>query len=148
VTTVRASTIRPVVFGLGDGLVSLLGAVWFLSGHPTLVLGAAVSGGITSAISMAGFDALSDSDRSVRESCTLGLATGVGCALPAVPYAVLHGAAAVTVSVVICAALAVLIALIRPNRSRALSLLEVLGVVALAFAAVIVCGLFLPGGAA
>ena len=144
----KASLIRPVVFGLGDGMVSLLGAVWFLSGHPGLVLGAAISGGVTSAVSMAGFDSLSDSDRSVRESCTLGAATGVGCALPAVPYAILHGVAAVAVSVVICAALAVLIALIRPNRSRALSLAEVLGVVALAFAAVIVCGLFLPGGAA
>ena len=139
---------RPVVFGLGDGLVSLLGAVWFLSGHPTLVLGAAVSGGVTSAVSMAGFDSLSDSDRSVRESCTLGLATGVGCTLPALPYGFLGGPAAVAVSVVICTALAVLIALIRPNRGRVLSLVEVLGVVALAFAAVILCGLFLPGGAA
>ena len=138
---------RPVIFGLGDGMVSLLGAVWFLSGHPTLVLGAAISGGVTSAVSMAGFDSLSDSDRSVRESCTLGLATGVGCALPAVPYAILRGGAAVGVSVTVCAALAVLIAVIRPNRSLALSLAEVLGVVALAFAAVIVCGLFLPGGA-
>jgi VIT1/CCC1 family predicted Fe2+/Mn2+ transporter len=145
---VKTSTIRPIVFGLGDGLVSLLGAVWYLSGHPTLVLGAAISGGITSAISMAGFDALSDSDRSVRESCTLGLATGVGCALPAVPYAIWHGVAAVAVSVAVCAGLAVLIAVIRPNRSLALSLAEVLGVVALAFAAVIVCGLVLPGGAA
>jgi VIT1/CCC1 family predicted Fe2+/Mn2+ transporter len=145
---VKASLARPVIFGLGDGMVSLLGAVWFLSGHPALVLGAAVSGGVTSAISMAGFDSLSDSERSVRESCALGLATGVGCTLPAVPYALLHGAPAVAVSVVICAALAVLIALIRPNRSRILSLAEVLGVVALAFAAVIVCGLFLPGGAA
>lgn len=129
-------------------MVSLLGAVWFLSDHPALVLGAAVSGGLTSAVSMAGFDALSDSDRSVRESCTLGLATGVGCALPAVPYAILHGAAAVAASVAVCAALSVLIALIRPGRSRALSLAGVLGVVALAFAAVIVCGLVLPGGAA
>jgi VIT1/CCC1 family predicted Fe2+/Mn2+ transporter len=129
-------------------MVSLLGAVWFLSDHPALVLGAAISGGVTSAVSMAGFDSLSDSDRSVRESCTLGAATGVGCALPAVPYAFLHGAAAVGVSVAVCASLAVLIALIRPNRSRALSLAEVLGVVAVAFAAVIVCGLFLPGGAA
>jgi VIT1/CCC1 family predicted Fe2+/Mn2+ transporter len=144
----RSSLVRPVCFGLGDGMVSLLGAVWFLSGHPTLVLGAAISGGVTSAISMAGFDSLSDSKRSVRESCTLGAATGVGCALPAVPYAILHGAAAVVASVVICAALAVVIAMIRPNRGKVLSLAEVLGVVALAFAAVIACGLFLPGGAA
>ena len=145
---VKASLVRPVVFGLGDGMVSLLGAVWYLSGHPALVLPAAISGGVTSAVSMAGFDALSDSDRTVRESCTLGAATGAGCALPAVPYAILHGTAAVAASVTVCAALAVIIALMRPNRGKVLSLAEVLGVVALAFAAVILCGAVLPGGAA
>lgn len=144
----RRSLARPVIFGVGDGMVSLLGTVWYLHGHPSLVLPAAISGGVTSAVSMAGFDALSDSTRSVAESCTLGVATGVGCMLPALPYGILHGAAAVAASVVTCAALAVIIALIRPNRGRLLSLVEVLGVVALAFAAVIACGLFLPGGGA
>lgn len=138
---------RPIIFGIGDGMVSLLGTVWYLSGHPALVLPAAISGGVTSAVSMAGFDSLSDSTRSVAESCALGAATGLGCMLPALPYAVLHGAAAITSSAVICTALAVIIALIRPNRSRALSLIEVLGVVAVAFAAVITTGLFLPGSA-
>lgn len=144
----RRELARPVIFGLGDGMVSLLGTVWYLSGHPSLVLPAAISGGVTSAVSMAGFDALSDSTRSVAESCALGLATGLGCALPALPYGLFRGAAAVASSVVICVALAVVIALIRPNRSRALSLAEVLAVVALAFGAVIGCGLLLPGGAA
>jgi hypothetical protein len=147
-TAPRHSFARPVIFGVGDGMVSLLGTVWYLSGHPSLVLPAAISGGVTSAVSMAGFDSLSDSTRSVAESCTLGAATGLGCTLPAVPFGVLHGAAAVAGSVAVCATLAVAIALIRPNRSRALSLAEVLGVVALAFAAVITCGLFLPGSAA
>jgi VIT1/CCC1 family predicted Fe2+/Mn2+ transporter len=144
---VKESLARPVIFGIGDGMVSLLGTVWYLSGHSALVLPAAISGGITSAVSMAGFDALSDSARSVRESCMLGAATGLGCALPAVPYAIFHGAAAVAASIVVCAALAIVIALIRPNRGKILSLLKVLGVVAVAFGAVIVCGLFLPGGA-
>jgi hypothetical protein len=48
----------------------------------------------------------------------------------------------------VCVTLAVVIALIRPSRSKFISLAEVFGVVAVAFAAVIVCGLFLPGGAA
>jgi VIT1/CCC1 family predicted Fe2+/Mn2+ transporter len=138
---------RPVIFGVGDGMVSLAGTVWYLHGHPALVLPAAISGGITSAISMAGFDALSDSTRSVAESCALGAATGVGCMLPALPFAALHGAAAIGASAAVCAVLAVIIAMIRPNRSRTLSLVEVLGVVALAFGAVIGIGLFLPGSA-
>jgi VIT1/CCC1 family predicted Fe2+/Mn2+ transporter len=144
----RREFARPVIFGVGDGMVSLLGTVWYLSGHPALVLPAAISGGVTSAVSMAGFDALSDSTRSVAESCTLGAATGLGCMLPALPYGVFHGPAAVAASAVVCVALAVVIALIRPNRGRVLSLVEVLGVVALAFGAVITCGLFLPGGTA
>lgn len=139
---------RPVIFGVGDGMVSLLGTVWYLSGHPALVLPAAISGGVTSAVSMAGFDSLSDSTRSVAASCALGAATGLGCVLPAVPYGILRGTAAVAASAAVCAALAVVIALIRPARSRLLSAAMVAGVVALAFAAVIACGLFLPGGAA
>lgn len=147
-TAPRASLARPVIFGIGDGMVSLLGTVWYLSGHPAFVLPAAISGGVTSAVSMAGFDALSDSTRSVAESCTLGAATGLGCMLPALPFGIFHGPAAVAASAVICVALAVVIALIRPNRGKALSLVEVLGVVALAFGAVVACGLALPGGAA
>jgi len=147
-TAPRHPFARPVIFGLGDGMVSLLGAVWYLSGHPALVLPAAVSGGVTSAVSMAGFDSLSDSARSIAESCALGAATGAGCVLPAVPYGILRGAAAAAASAAVCTVLAVAIALIRPARSRLLSVALVAGVVAVAFAAVIACGLFLPGGAA
>jgi VIT1/CCC1 family predicted Fe2+/Mn2+ transporter len=143
----KASLARPVIFGIGDGMVSLLGTVWYLSGHPHLVLPAAISGGVTSAISMAGFDALSDSARPFRESCMLGAATGVGCTLPAIPYAVIGGSAAVAVSLVICVTLAVLIALLRPNRGKGLSILEVLTVLAVAFCAVLLCKWLLPGSA-
>jgi hypothetical protein len=145
---VRASLARPVIFGCGDGMVSLLGTIWYLSGHPAFVLPAAISGGITSAVSMAGFDAISDSERPVSESCLLGAATGTGCVLPAIPYELFHGAAAVAGSVAVCVTLAVVIALIRPKHGAVLSLAEVFGVVAVAFAAVIICGLVLPGGAA
>jgi hypothetical protein len=145
---VKASLARPLIFGIGDGMVSLLGTVWYLSGHPAFVLPAAMSGGVTSAVSMAGFDAVSDSGRPVSESCLLGAATGTGCVLPAIPYELFRGPAAVAGSVAVCVTLAVVIALIRPSRSKFISLAEVFGVVAVAFAAVIVCGLFLPGGAA
>jgi hypothetical protein len=144
----KASLARPLIFGIGDGMVSLLGTVWYLSGHQALVLPAAISGGVTSAVSMAGFDAVSDSDRPVSESCLLGAATGTGCVLPAIPYELFHGPAAVAGSVAVCVTLAAIIALIRPKRGKVLSLVEVFGVVAVAFVAVIICGLFLPGGAA
>ncbi|HEY2088621.1 MAG TPA: hypothetical protein VGH54_21700 [Mycobacterium sp.] len=145
----RRRLARPVIFGLGDGMVSLLGTVFYLSGHQSLVLPGAISGGLTSAVSMAGFDWLSDdNDRGFGESAMLGIATGTGCVLPALPYAVCSGAAAMASSVVICLALGAGIALLRPNRGKGLSLLETGGVLAAAFAVVLLCVSYLPGGAA
>jgi hypothetical protein len=145
---VKSSLARPIIFGLGDGTVSLLGSVFYLSHHPSLVLPAAISGGLTSAVSMAGFDWLSDdSGHGPGEACLLGLATGAGCVLPAIPYAFCTGITAMAISVVICIYLAAVIALMRPRRGAGLSLLETYLVLAAAFTVVILCVLFLPGGA-
>lgn len=143
----KPSLARPLIFGLGDGMVSLLGSVFYLSGHPSLVLPAAISGGLTSAVSMAGFDWLSDdSGHGPGEACMLGLATGAGCVLPAIPYAFCSGVVAMAASVIVCVYLAFAIALMRPDRGKGLSLLETYGVLSAAFAVVVLCVLLLPGG--
>jgi hypothetical protein len=130
-------------------MVSLLGTVFYLSHHPAFVLPGAISGGLTSAVSMAGWDWLSDdSGHGPGEACLLGLATGVGCVLPAIPYALCSGAAAMASSVAVCVAMAAAIAMMRPNRGKGLSLLETSGVMGAAFAVVLLCVIFLPGGAA
>jgi ABC-type dipeptide/oligopeptide/nickel transport system permease component len=143
----KPSLARPMIFGLGDGMVSLLGAVFFLAGHPSLVLPTAVTSGATAAVSMAGFDWLSDdTDHGFGESCLLGLATWAGSVLPAFPWAFLAGSAAIACSVIICAATGVLIALLRPQRGKGLSVLETAAVFGTAFAAIAVCTTIFPGG--
>jgi VIT1/CCC1 family predicted Fe2+/Mn2+ transporter len=146
--TVKSSLARPAIFGLADGMMSLLGVVLYLLGHQSLILPAALSGGISSALSMAGGEWLSDSDNGLGASCVMGAATGVGAILPAVPYALTTGVPAIAASVVVCVAIGVLVASLRPNRGRYLALTETFGVLIVIFAVVLACGVFLPGSAA
>jgi VIT1/CCC1 family predicted Fe2+/Mn2+ transporter len=133
--------------GLADGLMSMLGVVLYLTGHPSLIFPAALSGGISSALSMAGSEWLSDSGNGLGGACVMGLATGIGAVAPAVPYALTRGAPAIAASVVVCVAIGVLVAALRPNRGFDLALAETFGVLIAIFAAVLACGLFLPGSA-
>lgn len=139
---------RPAIFGLADGLMSMLGVILYLSGHESLVFPTALSGGISSALSMAGGEWLSDSDNGLGASCVMGLATGVGAILPAIPYAFTSGVTAITCSVAICVLIAAVVALMRPMRSRALAFAETYAVLVAIFLLVLACGLFLPGSAA
>jgi VIT1/CCC1 family predicted Fe2+/Mn2+ transporter len=134
--------------GLADGMMSLLGVVLFLLGHQSLIFPAALSGGISSALSMAGGEWLSDSENGLGASLVMGLATGLGAILPAVPYAIMQGPAAVASSVMICACIGTVVAFLRDNRGPGLALLEVFGVLGAIFLAVLACGLILPGSAA
>jgi len=144
----RRGLTRPAVMGLSDGLMSMLGVVLYLPGHQALIFPAALSGGISSALSMAGGEWLSDSDSGLRASLVMGAATGTGAVLPALPYAVATGPAAVASSVIICVAIGVVVASLRPNRGFGLALAETFAILAAIFLAVLACGLFLPGGAA
>ena len=138
--------LRPAVFGLSDGMMSLLGVLLYLLGHQSLIVPAALSGALSSALSMAGGEWLSDSDSGFGASCVMGVATGVGSMLPALPFLVAKGQAAITASVVICLGIGVVVALMRPNRRPVRALLETGAVLTVIFAAVLACGLVLPGG--
>lgn len=127
--------------------MSLLGVVLYLLGHRALIFPAAVSGGISSALSMAGGQWLSDSGNGFRAALVMGAATGAGAVLPALPYAFTTGPAAVASSVVICTGIGLTVAFLRPHRGIGLALLETFGVLAAIFLAVFACGLFLPGSA-
>lgn len=139
---------RPAIFGLADGLMSMLGVILYLIGHQSLIFPAALSGGISSALSMAGGEWLSDSDNGLGASCVMGGATGLGAILPALPYAVTSGAAALTCSIVICVLIGAAVALMRPMRSRVLAFAETYAILGAIFLAVLACGLLLPGSAA
>lgn len=145
----KSSLARPAVFGGFDGTSSLLGVViYLLLTHPALIFPAALSGAITSAISMGGGEWLSDSENGLGASAVMALATFTGALLPAIPFASGHGPLAVAACAVTCAAIGVVVAFLRPNRGRLLALAETFGILLACLAAVLVCGLFLPGGGA
>ena len=144
----KRSLARPAVFGAFDGTASLLGVVvYLLVTHPALIFPAALSGAISSALSMGAGEWLSDNDSGPAAAAVTGAATFTGALLPAVPFAFSTGPAAVAECGVICVMLAVAVAAMRPVRSLPLALAETLGLMTAIFAATVLCGLFLPGGA-
>jgi VIT1/CCC1 family predicted Fe2+/Mn2+ transporter len=146
---VKGKLARPAIFGLFDGTCSLLGVVLYLLGHQALIFPAALSGGISSALSMAGGEWLSmDSGNGLAASCAIGAATGAGAILPAVPYAFITGPPAIAASIAICIVTSVAVAFMRPGRSRPAALAETFALLGAIFLVVLACGLVLPGSAA
>ena len=144
----KSSLARPAIFGSFDGASSLLGVVvYLLLSHPSLIFPAALSGAISSAVSMGGGEWLSDSDNGFGASAVMALATFTGALLPAVPFASGTGPLATAMCAVTCVAIGVVVAFLRPNRGRVLALAETFGILLACLAAVLICGLFLPGGA-
>ena len=144
----RQAVARPAVFGLADGMMSLLGVVLYLLGHQALIFPAAVSGAISSAVSMAAGQWLSDPDRGLPAAAVMGAATGAGAVLPAVPFAFTSGTAAVGESVWICVLVSLTVALLRPGRRWQRAVTETFLVLGAVFAVVLICGMWLPGSAA
>jgi VIT1/CCC1 family predicted Fe2+/Mn2+ transporter len=145
----RLRLTRPAVFGAFDGCASLIGVVVYLAAtHPSLIFPAAVSGALTSAVSMGGGEFLSDSDLGLAASLVMALATFTGALAPAIPFAFGHGALAIAGCVVICAAVILVVARLRPNRGRGLALAETAGLFAAAVIVALACARLLPGGSA
>ena len=93
----RADDLRQAVFGAFDGLASAIGmiAAVALTGHDSTLIVAAVALAVGSAVSMAAGEWLSDADASTRRALVMGAATLAGSILPAMPFALGNGAAAV-----------------------------------------------------
>jgi VIT1/CCC1 family predicted Fe2+/Mn2+ transporter len=145
----RLRLTRPAVFGAFDGAASLIGVVVYLAmARPSLIFPAAVSGALTSAVSMGGGEFLSDSDSGWAASAVMALATFAGALAPAIPFAFTRGPAAVAWCALICAAVIVVVAALRPNRGRGLALAETAGLFAAAVAVALACARLLPGGTA
>lgn len=136
--------VPPVIFGLADGSMSIIGVVFYASGHGTLVFPIALSGGVSASVSMAGGEWLSESSSGPRAALAMGLATLAGSILPALPYAFLRGAAAPAVSVVLLAGVAAVVAALRGHRAR--PYLETAAVLATVLVASAACALLIPGG--
>lgn len=140
---------RPAVFGASEGMMSILGVVFYLGNRQGLILPAAAIGGVSAALSMAAGEWLSDSDNGLGASLVMGTATGVGSIVPAVPYAVLHGAAAFSVSALLCALLTVVVGLLRTTPAqRGRRVAVTIGVLAVVYGATLACALATRGGGA
>lgn len=133
----------PLVFGLADGSMSVVGVVLFVSGHGGSVFPVALAGGISAAISMAGGEWLADNESGPATAAWMGAATLAGSVLPAVPFLFLHGWKAVAVSAVLLAGVAYAVARLRGHREH--PYLETFGVLAAVLAASIGIAVAVPG---
>jgi VIT1/CCC1 family predicted Fe2+/Mn2+ transporter len=124
--------------------MSILGVVFYASGHGGLVIPLAISGGLSAACSMAGGEWLSDSENGLAASAAMGAATLTGSILPAAPYAFLHSWHAPAVSVLTLAAVVVVVARLRQHRRH--PYWETFGVLAVVLAASAACALLIPAG--
>jgi hypothetical protein len=83
---VTSNLTRPSVFGVWDGIGCYLGVVLGLTGHPDLVMSAAAGVGSAEMVFMAGGEWQSDSSNGLVPSLVIGVATGLGAIIPALPY--------------------------------------------------------------
>lgn len=133
----RGELARPAVFGAFDGLVTVLGAVFQLGHDPRAMWTTAVGLAVSGTVSMGGGEWLSDSSNGFGSSLVIGSTTGLGTFAPVLPYLVLHGWAAVTVSVLLCLTAATAIACVRVAKDKTLrrALAETHGILVVAAAA-------------
>lgn len=143
-TAPRRDLARPVIFGLADGAMSILGVVFYVSGHTSLVFPVALSGGVSAAASMAGGEWLSESGNGPGPALAMGAATLGGSVLPGIPYALLPAPAAPAVSVLLLAAVAAVVGRMRAHRRH--PYLETGAVLTVVIALSTVCAVLLPGG--
>jgi VIT1/CCC1 family predicted Fe2+/Mn2+ transporter len=113
-----AALAGPAVFGLFDGLTSLIGVLlplWDRS-DPAALVHTALGLALAEAVGMAAGDWLSDSDEGPAAACVIGAATGLGTLLPTLPYALLPADAARPACLAAIATLTLLIALVRARQ--------------------------------
>jgi hypothetical protein len=112
---IKGPAARRAVFGGSDGMMSLLGVVgYLLVTHPKLIFPTALSGAISSGVSMAAGDFMSaDTDTRLPGAAVMFGATVIGGAAPAVPWAFTSGAAALACAAGVCVVIAGLVAFLR-----------------------------------
>lgn len=145
---IRTPWTRAAIFGLSDGLMSILGVVLGLRAHPELVVWASAVAAVSAGASMGVGQYLPEENNDSIGACvTLGAATAAGTILPSLPYLWLRGTAAFAATGGICAVLAVAVASMRAHGSRRRWWLAV-GLLAAVFALTWACALAVPAGGA
>lgn len=138
---------RPAVFGAFDGVTCYLGVLFPLLGDPRLVLPTALGVGLAETVGMAAGEWQSASDNGLGASLVIGVASGLGAVLPALPYGFGAGVWARVVSALLVLAVTAAIATVRaPGRGVRRAFAESFGILA-AVAAVVWAGTWIGGAA-
>lgn len=137
----RDTLIRPVIFGLADGSMSIIGVILYAAGHGASVFPYAVAGGVSAAISMAGGEWLSASGSGPGASAAMGVSVLGGAVLPAIPYLLLQGWNAAAVSGGLLIAVALGIACLRQHRRHPFA--ETFAVLGLVIAGSVTCAVWI-----
>jgi hypothetical protein len=145
------SLLRPAIFGVFDGLTSLIGVLIGMSRHPALILTAAIGLAVAGCVGMAAGEWLSDNDTGLGAAAVIGVATGTGTLLPALPFAALPPVPAAWSCGVITVGLGAAITASRARqpvngkpRGAGRAAAETFGVLLVASAAVAACTLLTP----
>jgi len=134
-----SQTTTTAIFGASDGLVATMALILATMGHGRkVVLAAAFGLLIAEGFGMAASQYLSDPKRDLRLTLIMGVATSVAIIVPAIPWAVTAGTAAVLSSCAIAFVFAGMIAYARPGGLE--SWLQTYGVLAAVGAIATVAG--------
>lgn len=113
----KATRLRgPIIFGSADGLTIILGLVVALTGQPHAIVKASLGAGLAELVGMTAGAWLSDSDNGFWLALANGIAAFAACWIPAIPYIAGTGQAALSASLGLVAAIAAVIAWLRPER--------------------------------
>lgn len=143
--------LKPSIFGMFDGLTSLLGVFIPLLGYEHLLVFTTCFGlAISSAISM-GLGEYLSSDKSMprrlrtKHSVYMGIFTGIGCFLPVIPFLFTGGTIALTLAITIYLLLTFAVAFMKSgDLGWKNALVQTLAVSSIAVGLVIMATVFLP----
>ncbi len=138
---------RPAIFGAFDGITCCLGVILSLLHEPRLILTAAAGVAAAEMVGMAAGEWQSSSDNGLAASVVVGVTSGLGAVLPAIPYAILPAAVARWCSVLVLLAVTAAIAWLRSDsRGRGRAFAESYAILAAVGAVVWCVQLLTPGG--
>jgi hypothetical protein len=129
----RAAIRSQSVFGAADGTTIAVGLVVALHRHPGAMFAAAAGAGLAELAGMTGGAWLAGEGK--LPAAANGGAAAAACMLPAVPYLVTSGTAALAAAVILALAIGAVIAWLRPEKGL-LAVVETYGVLA---AAAVLC---------
>ena len=112
---------KPSIFGMFDGLTSLLGVlIPLINSNPVLIFRTCIGLAVSSALSM-GLGEYLSSDKTipkknrVNNSAYMGLFTAIGCLAPVLPYLFTSGISALVLSLIIYLVLTVVVAVMKSS---------------------------------